>query len=275
MTDSKRNKPQIKTFLGTSHFETIRPGIALLTLVFALSASCAAPPIKQEPTAPLRFTSPNGRPTLPVEFPAVGLLHADNFRCTAFVVDSGVAITAKHCLPTIEKKIEIEFPFGKVTSTAWATPDDEDMALLFYKSPQAPGSLLPAMSLATEFTDLLGPLSFVGYGCSPHTHSPTSPTLTPIVLPRGTKRYIAFFADKVHSWKEPDTGKLRPYYTSPDFLVCGGDSGGPIFITGTNKVVGVAVAALQSTIDGKDLYIGTIFVELISFGKILKEEKSQ
>lgn len=248
----------------------------LLTVSFLVSLlavlSCAAPPIQSaKPT--LRYTLPNGRPTLSSEYPEVGLLRAENYRCTVFTIADDTAVSAAHCVPKTDKVVHLDFSFGSYDVTEWAVLGNTDVAV-FHIASIAPRKTIPHMDLATDFSAVLGPLTFVGFGCSPVTLYPTS---APIVLPRGTKRTVDFYPGDVQFWISPKSGNVpRPYFKDSDFRLCGGDSGGPIFAYGTKQVIGVASASLETS-DGKSVfYSGSIFEETISFARKIKgipEEK--
>lgn len=244
-----------------------------LFLVSIFIFSCAASPVKggAPSTTPATYTLPNGRPASATDFAEVGRLRADNFRCTVFVISDDVAVTAAHCLPKQRKLITLEFSFGTYEVSEWVEARGQDIAFLHIPSIK-PREHIPAMDLATDFTDILGPLSFVGYGCSPIALLPTS---APVILPRGTKRVVDFHPTTVSYFRaSKDESAARTYFRDENFTLCGGDSGGPIFKTGTKQVVGVAVAALQEGLGDEILYMGSIFEETITIGQAIADLKA-
>jgi S1-C subfamily serine protease len=171
------------------------------------------------------------------------------FRGTGFVVGNGnLLITNAHVLPPPKDESQqqtrlavlVRGGTGADSTTGMRSAilvkldKSKDLALLRFEGPP-----LPALSLATENEVQEGlAIAFIGFpiggalGFSPVTHHGVIASITPIALPSASSQQL-----NVQAIKRLRDGAFN--ILQLDATAYPGNSGGPVFIVETGKVVGV------------------------------------
>ena len=195
-------------------------------LVAVCTFSCAHGALPQPPG---EFTLRYPRKVRTEAYPAVGVLLSKRALCTATLIAQDMIVTAAHCVRNdnelqmfIAGDGDSAFLAEKVGVSAESELTDIGFALLTHNLRTKP------MLIAEEFPDEGREAVFVGYGGTSVTYSAgKNGQFTKKVNGSGEKHEI-----------RGNFGEFLPFtYSSPTFLVCSGDSGGPVIDAKSGKIV--------------------------------------
>ena len=218
--------------------EALRLDSIAMSLFIAISAGCGidGSGLSQGERTPTVW---GGTPT--DAYPAVGMLSASGYQCTASLIKPRVILTAAHC--EIDGTVTLNGETYTVIDherndeyTPGFAPGDLAVALLDRDVPLAPlilsrGRVGEAISIVgigdTDTTPLGGNLSgikHIGYNKIDE-------------IADG----ILWYTGGLATWFNPDTNQEEPFNPDPDnnHGGCPGDSGGPNLRRGTQEIVGV------------------------------------
>ncbi|KAI1949670.1 hypothetical protein LOZ12_005285 [Ophidiomyces ophidiicola] len=224
-----------------------------MTKLLALAAALALPFFSA--AAPLGTENDgsrivNGTIADPGQFPSMLLmsLRGGPLDCGAVLIGPKTALTAAHCLRGAQK---IQVRAGSTQQTSggvvsqvsswlihpeWTRPDSFDLAILYLTDFIRETENIRYAELPAHGHDPRGgkPVTVVGWGAI-YDGGPSSQNLRFVTVPVISRPHCRLLhAGRPLPVTEAEVCAGKPHYDS-----CFGDSGGPLFTAGTNKLVGL------------------------------------